>query len=268
MIRRKKHLSLHKMPVTRILMYLAVGLLWSAMPSCIPYKSVPYFSDLSAETDSARISNYYSDPVIQQNDILKITVSSLDQEVTRLFSFNSDERASALSYSTGSNYLVDPDGNIRLPLVGPVKVVGSTTWAIRDTITRLLQPYLKEIVVEIRISSFRIAVVGDVRTPGIYTTQNERITLPEALSLAGDLNITAKRDNVLLVRDENGQRKYIRFDLNKKETFNSPYFYLKSNDLVYVQPGRVATRDINFRNLTYLVTIISLVALITSIVNK
>jgi polysaccharide export outer membrane protein len=239
-----------------------------ALQSCLPYKKVPYFQDVAEVNDSTAIANYFSDPVIQRNDILKITVSSLDQEVTRLFSFNPDDNMNTNSYSTGSNYLVDPAGNIKLPLVGPVHVAGSTTWAIRDTITRLLQPYLRELVVEIRISSFRVSVVGDVESPGMYTIQNERITLPEALALAGDMNITAKRNNVLLIRDENGQRKYIRFDMQQKDLFNSPYYYLKSNDLVYVQPGKIATRDINFRNLTYLATIISLIALIVSISNQ
>jgi polysaccharide export outer membrane protein len=232
---------------------------------CVPYKSVPYFRDIAENGDSSGISNFYTDPVIQKNDILKITVSSLDPEVTRLFSFNSEERNALNSNSTGSNYLVDPDGNIRMPLIGAVKVEGITTWQIRDTITRLLQPYLKETVVEIRIFSFRIAVMGDVAKPGIYSIQNERITLPEALALAGDLNISAKRNNVLLIREVNGQRKSIRFDLGNKEILDSPYFYLRSNDLVYVQPGPIATRDINFRNLTYLTTLISLVALIVSI---
>jgi polysaccharide biosynthesis/export protein len=99
----------------------------------------------------------------------------------------------------------------------------------------------------------------------LYSIPNERLTLSEALTLAGDLNISAKRNNILLVREENGQRKYIRFDLGNKETFSSPYYYLRSNDLVYVQPGPISTRDINFRNLTYLTAAFSLIALIISI---
>jgi len=146
-----------------------------------------------------------------------------------------------------------------------VQVEGLTTWRVRDTITRLLQPYLKETVVEIRITSFRITVSGDVRNPGMYTIINERLTLTEALTMAGDLNISAIRNNILLIRDEKGERKYIRFDLADKEIFNSPYFYLRSNDVIYVQPGKIVTRDINFRNLTYLATIVSLVAIIISL---
>lgn len=233
--------------------------------SCIPYKTVPYFKDIAESGDSIKINNFYTDPLIQKNDILKITVSSLDPDVTRLFSFNSEERSSNNANSTGSNYLVDPDGFIRMPLIGQLHVEGSTTWQIRDTITKLLEPYLKETVVEIRIFSFRIAVMGDVVNPGMYSVQNERVTLTEALTLAGDLKISAKRDNILLVREENGQRKNIRFDLGNKATFDSPYYYLRSNDLVYVQPGPISTRDINFRNLTYLTALFSLVALIISI---
>jgi polysaccharide export outer membrane protein len=232
---------------------------------CIPYKTVPYFKDVAENGDSTKISNNYTDPIIQKNDILKITVSSLDAEVTRLFSFNSEDKNQSNANSSGSNYLVDPEGYIRMPLIGRVQVEGFTTWQVRDAVTKLLEPFLKETVVEIRIFSFRIAVTGDVAKPGLYSIPNERLTLTEALTLAGDLNISAKRNNILLVREENGQRKYIRFDLGNKETFSSPYYYLRSNDLVYVQPGPISTRDINFRNLTYLTAAFSLIALIISI---
>ncbi len=232
---------------------------------CIQYKKVPYYKNVSETSDSVSIINNYTDPVIQKNDILKITVSSLDQDVTRLFSFNAEDPVNGFSNSSGSSYLVDPLGYIRMPLIGPVKVEGMTTWSVRDSITRLLQPYLKETVVEIRITSFRITVSGDVAKPGVYTILNERLSLTEALTMAGDLNISGMRDNILLIRDENGIRKYVRFDLSDKNIYNSPYFYLRSNDVVYVQPGRIVTRDINFRNLTYLATIVSLVAVIISI---
>jgi polysaccharide biosynthesis/export protein len=250
-----------------VIPFLALILIMS-MTGCIQYKTVPYYKDVTEKTDSVKISSYYTDPVIQKNDILKITVSSLDQDVTRLFSFNAEDPVNSFSNSAGSSYLVDPNGFVRMPLIGPVKVEGLTTWRVRDTITKLLEPYLKETVVEIRITSFRITVSGDVAEPGMYTIQNERVTLTEALTLAGDLNISALRNNILLIRDEGGERKYIRFDLQDKDVFNSPYFYLRSNDVVYVQPGRIATRDINFRNLTYLATIVSLIALIVSISNN
>ena len=235
--------------------------------SCIQYKKVPYYKNVSGTTDTVGIQNNYTDPVIQKNDILKITVSSLDQDVTRLFSFNADD-VNGFSNSAGSSYLVDPQGYIRMPLIGAVKVEGMTSWSVRDSITRLLEPYLKETVVEIRITSFRITVSGDVAKPGVYSTLNERLTLTEALTMAGDLNISGMRENVLLIRDENGSRKYVRFDLSDKNIYNSPYFYLRSNDVVYVQPGRIVTRDINFRNLTYLATIVSLIAVIVSITQK
>lgn len=252
----KKNLSIYLLSIL-VLVFCVTG--------CIPYKTVPYFKDISESGDTIQINNNFTDPLIQKNDILTITVSSLDPEVTRLFSFNSEDNSPKNANSSGSNYLVDPEGFIRMPLIGRVKVEGFTTWQVRDVVTKLLEPYLKETVVEIRIFSFRIAVTGDVSRPGLYSVQNERVTLTEALTLAGDLNITAKRNNLLLVREENGERKYIRFDLGNKEIFNSPYFYLRSNDLIYVQPGPISTRDINFRNLTYLTAIFSLVALIISI---
>jgi polysaccharide export outer membrane protein len=236
------------------------------LQGCVQYKNIPYFKDIPSDGGTSEISNSYTDPVIQKNDILKVTVSSLDPDVTRLFSFNSEDKNQGNSNSAGSSYLVDPEGYIRMPLIGAVKVEGQTTWGIRDTITKLLEPFLKETVVEIRIISFRITVMGDVGRPGIYSVQNERMTLPEALTLAGDLNITARRDNIMLIREINGERKYVRFDMRESDVFTSPYIYLRSNDVVYVQPGPVSTRDVNFRNLTYLATFLSLIALIASLV--
>src|SRR5690606_9373199 len=106
-------------------------------------------------------------------------------------------------------YLVDHKGEIQLPLIGSMKAAGLTTSQLRVELRNKLLTYLKEPVVNIRIINFKVSVMGDVGKPGIYQVQNERITLPEAITLAGDLNITAKRKNVLLIRERDGKREYI-----------------------------------------------------------
>jgi len=231
--------------------------------SCLNYKKVPYFTDLPQTDTIAKILNPYQSPTIQKNDIISITVGSISPEANALFGFNSG--SSAGTYSTGSTYMVDMDGNIEIPLVNKVKVEGLTTKQVRDEVQVKLQAFLKEPIVEVRISNFKVAVLGAVNAPGMISSANERLTLMDAISLAGDLQIDAMRDNVLLIREENGVRKEIRFNLNSSDVLNSPYYYIRSNDIVYVQPGRFGTREINFRSLTYLFTAMSIFTFILTL---
>jgi len=232
--------------------------------SCIPYRKTLYFKNVDEKGEEVKAGGQYVDPAIQRNDILNITLTSIDQDVTKLFSFNADNKKNPNQASSGSNYLVDPSGNITMPFIGALRAEGLTTWQLRDSVISKLKPYLKDPVVEIRISTFRIFVMGDVGRSGEVSVENERITLTEALALAGDLKITARRDNVLLIREENGQRKFIRFNLADKAILDSPYFYLKSNDLIYVQPGSVSTTDANFRIISYISAILGLISLVVA----
>lgn len=233
--------------------------------SCLNYKKVPYFTDIPQMDTSASIQNPYQSPVIQKNDIISITVGSISPDANALFGFNNSSAGSAGTYSTGSTYMVDMDGNIEIPLVYKIKVEGLTTKQVRDEVQVKLQAFLKEPIVEVRISNFKVAVLGAVNSPGMISSANERLTLMDAISLAGDLQIDAIRDNVLLIREENGVRKQIRFNLNSSDVLNSPYYYIRSNDIVYVQPGRFGTREINFRNLTYLFTAMSIFTFILTL---
>jgi polysaccharide export outer membrane protein len=117
-------------------------------------------------------------------------------------------------------------------------VVGMTTDEVAKDLTAKLQDYLKSPIVNVRVLNFKISVLGDVVKPDVYTVQNEHININEALSMAGDLNITAKRTNVLLIREENGQREFVTIDLTKKDVFDSPYYYLHNNDVLYVDPDK------------------------------
>ena len=256
----------------KTLHHLFVIALILALASCTSYKTIPYFSDIPPVNDSSIVENPYTDPVIQHNDILLIAISSMNPEATQMFNFAGQGAAGGggggTGVTAGSSYMVDPLGLIKLPLIGPVRVVDLTTWQVRDTITKLLVPYLMDPLVEIRISSFKVTVLGEVGSPGPISITNERLTLLDALSMAGDLKISSRRDNVLLIREEKGLRRQIRFNLNNRETLNSPYFYLRSNDVVYVQPNKNPTRDVNFRNITYLLTAVSLITVINSLLTS
>ena len=251
----------------KILLSLSYLLILSLFFSCSSYKEIPYFQDLDrSKTVRENIGNY-SPLTIQPEDILGINVSSLNPEASAVFNYN-------LNSITGANnndlnnpvtgYLVDQKGEIQLPLIGTLKVGGLTTAELRMQMRNILLIYLKEPVVNIRMLNFKISVMGDVGRPGVYQGQNERITLPEALTLAGDLNITAKRNDVLLIRERDGKREYITIDFTSKDLFNSPYYYLKNNDVLYIKPGRAkyASVDNSYRNMSLALSALSILAIV------
>ncbi|MCF0048474.1 polysaccharide biosynthesis/export family protein [Dyadobacter sp. LJ53] len=238
--------------------------------SCSSYKKVPYFTDLRRDTLVVETVKNYSPLTIQPADILGINVTSRNPESSSIFNYNLN-RVNGSSYDQSSSnpitgYMVDPNGNIHLPLVGTVKVAGLTTTFLSDSLKNVLLTFYKDPVVNIRIINFKVAVYGDVLHPNIYTLQNERTTITQVLSMAGDLNITALRNNIVLVREENGKRNFIPIDLTSKKLFESPYFYLKNNDEIYVQPDRTkyATVDRGYRVTTLALSGLSIIAIVLS----
>ncbi|MGB0916229.1 MAG: polysaccharide biosynthesis/export family protein, partial [Flavobacteriales bacterium] len=146
-------------------------------------------------------------------------------------------------------YLVDASGNIEMPLIGLVNVAGLTSEVAKIGINDKLQKYLINPTINLRIRNFKVTVLGEVKTPGVYTIPNEKITLIEAIGLAGDLTIFGKRVDVLVIREQGGERKFYKVDLRSKEFFESDFYYLHSNDIVYVEPGKgkIASADAWYR---------------------
>lgn len=235
------------------------------LSSCGSYKNIPYFKDLSRDSLSTEGVNNYSPITIQPADILGINVTSRNLESSAIFNqgiVNNDK--SGNSPITG--YLVDQTGNIQLPLIGSYKVAGLTTSEFREKLNQMLLTYYKDPVVNIRILNFKVSVYGDVLRPDVYSFQNERVTITQALTLAGDLNITAMRNNITLIREQDGKRIYIPIDLTSKKIFQSPYYYLKNNDEIYVQPDRTkyATVDRGYRITTLVLSGLSIIAIVLS----
>lgn len=238
--------------------------------SCgVKYQTIPYFTDLPV--DSLAIEQIKNQTVlkIQQNDILSITVNSLNPEASAIFNMGSSNISPSNSISgntatPGGGYLVDQNGNIQLPLIGSVQVSGLTTAQARETLEKKLVAYLKEPVVSLRLANFRVSVLGDVLRPGVYPVNNERVNVSEALSMAGDLTITAERKNVLLIREDNGVRKYIRLNMQSKDLFSSSYYYLQNNDVLYIQPGKTkyASVDASYRNVGIIISALSVIAIL------
>jgi polysaccharide export outer membrane protein len=188
-----------------------------------------YFNNLD-QTQLDTISNY-TPLQIQSGDILQVTVSTIDRDVVAIFNPVSSTAGSA------AGYVVDAAGYIDMPMIGKVYVKGKTLETINKDLKAALETSIKNVFVSTRLLNFRISILGDVGRPGTYGISNDRVTLLEALSLAGDVHLSAQLDDVLLIREIEGKKKYITLDLNDSKTLSSPYYYLANNDVIYVKPG-------------------------------
>lgn len=208
--------------------------------SCGSKKDIVYFQNIDDNSSSTSINDYSSK--IKPDDMLTITVSALDQDLARPFNLTTiayDDNGTGIGRPTQQNYLVDTNGNIDFPVLGPIKLGGLTRMQATKLIKEMLdKDYLKDPIVNIRNVNFKVTVLGEVRKPGAYTIPNERITIMEALGMAGDLTLQAQRKNVLVIRDINGKIKKYRIDLTNADVFNSPVYYLTQNDVIYVQPNK------------------------------
>lgn len=210
--------------------------------SCDTAKNVVYFSDITEMQMKSEYANV--EPVIQVNDILSIIVSSLDKDASAVFnapnesSFNTNTATAATNRLT-IGYLVNNKGDIQFPILGTIHAAGLTKYQLTETLTNQLKSrkLLVEPIVTIRHLNYRVSVMGEVARPGVFSVPNEKLNLLEALSFAGDITIYGRKDNILLIReDDKGEKTIKRLDLTNKEVLTSPYYYLKSNDIVYVQP--------------------------------
>ena len=230
--------------------------------ACSSYKKGIYFKDLNREIPSKESISNFSPITIQPQDILNISVSSLNPESSALFNFASTLSPNIQMTEASIGYMVDEHGDVHLPVLGSVHVGNLTSSQAREQIQLKLTPYLKEPVVIVKLVNFKVSIMGDVARPGQYQVPSERVTIPEAISLAGDLNATALR-NLLIIREVNGEREFINVDLTKKSMFNSPYYYLKNNDVIYVQAGRIKYNAIDpvYQRVSLLVSVLSVAAI-------
>jgi polysaccharide export outer membrane protein len=250
-----------------------------SLTSCVSQKEVVYFQKGANQHDTISVVQAYV-PKIEPGDILAVPIGSLNPYASSFFNPYSTMPVTSDNGSTGnfspgagvaasgtqqssSGYLVDSAGTIVIPILGPIKVGGLTTMQARDVIKARLKNDLKEATVDVRLLNYKISVIGEVARPSVYIIPNERVTLPEALSMAGDLTIYGKRTNILIVRDNNGKKEFGRVDLTSREVYNSPYYYLRANDLVYVEPikVRIQQSDPVFKVLPVIISVISLIVI-------
>ena len=208
--------------------------------SCANRKKMIYFQgDKEIRTDT---SSKFSTK-LKSDDLLSITVMGLDAEAVKPFNLATYGQTNGSKMVAGSatgvvGFLIDRGGEIEFPVVGKVKLSGLNRSEASDLIKNKLKDYVKDPIVNIQILNFKITILGDVNKPGIYTIPYERITLVDAIGLAGDLSLTGLRKNILVIRDIDGRKTETRVDLTSKEVFNSPVFYLQQNDVIYVEQNR------------------------------
>jgi polysaccharide export outer membrane protein len=204
--------------------------------SCVPKKEVVYLQEIKNNTGAK--TNY--EPLIKADDVLFIHVSTLDPKAAEPFNIGQNEggvAANAMQLQR-STYLVNNDGYIQFPILGDLKVSGLNKNQVISLLKSKVGEFAKDPVINLRIMNYKISVAGEVNNPGTYTITSERITIFEALAMAGDMTLFGKRENVLIVRENDGVKTTIRLDITKPEIINSPYYYLTQNDLIYVEPNK------------------------------
>ncbi|MGM1057518.1 MAG: polysaccharide biosynthesis/export family protein [Bacteroidota bacterium] len=242
--------------------------------SCVSGKKITYFQNMEqleqlAETTKTGLS-------IKPNDLITISVAAYNMEAALPFNLTVAGAATGggdAGLRVGGTqqlqpFLVDSDGNIEFPQLGTLKVAGMNRQELSGKLKTLISEYVKEPIVNVRIVNFQVSVLGEVNRPGTFSVPDEYLSLPKALGLAGDMSIYGQRENVLVVREENGQKTYAYLDLTDANVMNSPYYYLKQNDMVYVEPNNAQKQGAGYnRNSTVYISIasvlISLAILIT-----
>jgi polysaccharide export outer membrane protein len=251
--------------------YVLLCLLLITAFSCTSTKNITYFRNIGETGDyHATISNA-EEPKIQPDDLLSITVSSLNPESNILFNngvLPTAGSASQLAVPTRTveGYLVDKNGNINFPVIGSISLGGLTKAEANDKLTTSIKNFVKNPIINIRFLNFRITVLGEVVRPSSYNIATERVNILEALSLAGDMTPYGKRDNVLVIREKDGVRSTTRINLLDKNVLGSSTFYLQQNDIVYVEPsgGRAVQASTQSFYLPIVLTAISVLSILIS----
>ncbi|RYD90987.1 MAG: sugar transporter [Sphingobacteriales bacterium] len=230
-------------------MYLLPVLVILLLTSCGAKRNLVYLSDLNDSTVYRSAINNLTEPKIQHGDILGITISNVDPESSNLFNKGLLPVAgqAALNNNTATpdagGYLVDKAGNINFPSIGKIKLTGLTIEEAIDKLAGMVGKFVKDPIVNVKLLNFKVTVIGEVTKPGVFNIPNNKVNVLEALGMAGDMTLYGKRENVVVIHEENGSRTVTPIDLNNKSFLQSPSFYLQQNDVVYVKPDKMKERQ-------------------------
>lgn len=236
---------------------LSIFLLIPLINACVTTKNITYFQGKGV-VDTVRYSTLTkiepAIPKIQTDDILAVTVSSLSEESNIIFNFSNINALTTTSFPGSLNggarnqplgYLVDPAGNIEMPLIGKAKITGLSLEEAGTLIKGKLGNFLKEPTVNVRLLNHKFTVIGEVNRPGVYNLLDSHTTLLEVIGMAGDLTIYGRRDNLMLIRTTNGKREIVKIDLTSRNFMDSPYYYIQNADMIYVETmkGKITSTD-------------------------
>jgi len=244
--------------------------------ACSVPKDITYFQGIDDITDKQReMMNQSYNANICEDDLLTINVSSWDPTLTipynpPAYSYYepSEQQVNTNTVQNLFTYLVDKEGYIDFPVIGRVHLAGLSIHEANSKLQELIKPAVPDVLVNVQIVNFKVGIYGEVARSNIYTIRNNRISVLDLIVLAGDLTINANRKNLLLIRDNNGEKVYARLDMTDPNIFASPYFYLKQNDIIYVEPNDAKKRNANYSSAQqYTLTIISTIMTGVSVVS-
>lgn len=251
----------------RILLSLII--LMGLFSSCASRKDLVYF-----QADSTELHTYYelNAPTLQPGDILAISVSADDVRATTPFNQISPYNSNGALQNTNPfipTYAIDINGEIDFPKIGRIKLAGLTRIEAVNFLRNEVAKYIVDPGISLEVRNFKVTVLGEVRVPGSYPINNDRITILEAIGLAGDLTINGVRNNVLVIREQNGVKTEYRVDLTKRDALNSPVYYLAQNDVVYVEPNGAKIQSSKYtQNTTIFVSVASVLITVISVLTR
>ena len=236
---------LDKMNFKKFFLYSFTGLV---LFSCAPRQEINYMTDIDNVALDNAIKNSRS--TLQPGDQLIVSISARDMDAVKPFNQNYSSSTTVTQYSlpssnslpqqtpvSGPTYFVDTNYNITFPQIGKISVQGENIETFRDKISGILSKYIKDPIVDVKLVNFKVSISGEVKSPGTYVIPEGNATVLSALAMAGDTTPYGIRQNVLLIRNVDGKITHHRIDISKSEFINSPYYYLKQNDIIYVQPN-------------------------------
>lgn len=256
---------------------MSVVLFTFLLGACSAPKDVVYFQGVDALTpeQKALMNQTYSTRIVP-DDMLNITVTAWDPTVTTPFNpptYAYAQQGEQPIYASQAlyTYLVDKEGNINFPVLGKIYVQGLTKQELSEKLQKDISKYVTDPLVNVQITNFKVTMMGEVNRPGALTVRNDRLSVLDAIGQVGDLTINANRKNILIIRDNNGTKEFARVDMTDPELLASPYFYLRQNDVVYVEPNSAKRKNARYSqaqqySVTVFSSVISAVSIITSMV--
>lgn len=239
------------------------------LSSCVSREKIVYMQTKATAADSTLTY----EPVLQADDVLSIVVSSENPDAAIPYNIPGTRIQNALETNGNSQsyqaYIVSKEGTIEFPVLGTIQLGGLTKTEAVAKMKTLLTDHVKDAVITMRLLNFKVSVLGEVAKPGTYSINSERITLLEALSKAGDLTIYGQRNNILVIREQDGVKTMQRIDLTQSDFINSPFYYLVQNDVVYVEPNKTKINSSAVGpNLTIAISALSLIVSIVVIFTR